>query len=116
MPQSMGAGGVTPAPDIQIQWKLFCFDSSNGSLIWDQTIFEGKPEYPVHPSNTYATETPVVDENGIYVFFGATGEVAALDHDGAVRWKANIGAFPTTMAWHRKPVALTRPDVRSTLQ
>lgn len=95
MPQSMGLGGSSPAPDIQIQWKVFCFQVSDGQQLWEHKVFEGKPEYPVHPSNTYATETPVVDENGVYVFFGATGEVAAMAHDGSVRWKSNIGAFPT---------------------
>ncbi len=30
----------------------------------------GKPEFPIHPSNTYATETPVVDEQGVVVFPG----------------------------------------------
>jgi outer membrane protein assembly factor BamB len=95
MPQSMGMGGATAPPDVEIQWQVFCYDAFTGDLIWTQTVCEGKPEFPVHPSNTYATESPVVDADGLYAFFGATGVLAALDHDGSLRWLANLGAFPT---------------------
>lgn len=50
MPQSMGAGGATPAPDVHIQWQVFCYDAESGSLLWSQTVCEGKPQFPIHPS------------------------------------------------------------------
>ena len=95
MPQSMGLGGLTKAPDTTIQWQLHCYDTATGERLWAETIVEGKPKYPVHPSNTYATETPVADVDGVYAFFGATGTVAGLNHDGQVRWKQELGAFST---------------------
>jgi outer membrane protein assembly factor BamB len=95
MPQSMGLGGLSAAPKVEIQWQVHCYNTTDGQLIWKQTVVEGRPEHPIHPSNTYATESPVVDEKGVYVFFGATGTMAGLSHDGSPLWKKELGAFPT---------------------
>lgn len=95
MPQSMGMGGLAGPPKVQIQWQVHCYDTKDGQLIWKQTVVEGQPEHPIHPSNTYATESPVVDENGVYVFFGATGTVAGLTHAGSLLWRKELGVFPT---------------------
>lgn len=95
-PQSMGLGGFSSAPDVTINWQLLCLDASTGQLLWKHTVTSGKPQYPVHPSNTYATETPVVDEHGVVVFFGATGTLAAVSHEGQTRWQQELGAFPSS--------------------
>jgi outer membrane protein assembly factor BamB len=95
MPQSMGRGASMPPPDVEMQWQVLCLNAITGDIIWTETVCREKPKYPVHPSNTYATESPVVDADGVYVFFGATGAMAALGHDGTIRWTADLGAFPT---------------------
>ncbi len=53
----------------------------------------GPPKHPIHPSNTYATETPVVDERGVYVFVGASGTLAAVGHDGQRLLATRIGSL-----------------------
>ncbi len=94
-PQSMGLGGFTGAPKVTIEWQLLCLNADSGELQWKHTINMGKPEFPIHPSNTYATETPVVDEQGVVVFLGATGTLAAVSHEGKRLWQQELGAFPT---------------------
>jgi outer membrane protein assembly factor BamB len=95
MPQSFGLGGFAKAPDVKLDWQLHCYDAANGQELWTKTIVSGKPKYPVHPSNTYATESPVADADGVYVFFGATGTVAAVSHAGQLRWQQELGAHPS---------------------
>lgn len=95
-PQSMGLGGLTPPPKVNIQWQLHCYECQSGEKLWSTTICEGQPKFPVHPSNTYATETPVANEKGIVVFFGATGVVAGVSPQGEIRWKQELGVFSTT--------------------
>ena len=95
-PQSMGVSLFAKAPDVPIDWKLFCLSTKDGSILWEQTIVSGKPKVPIHPSNSWATESPVADENGIYVSFGAPGVVAAVDHTGKLRWTKEIGTFKTS--------------------
>jgi outer membrane protein assembly factor BamB len=96
MPQSMGLGGLNKAPNTVIQWQVHCYNATTGERLWAETVAEGKPKFPIHPSNTYATESPVADADGIYAFFGATGTVAALNHQGQIRWRQELGAFATS--------------------
>ncbi len=96
MPQSMGLGGLGKAPNTVIQWQVHCYNATTGERLWAETIADGKPKYPIHPSNTYATESPVADGDGIYTFFGATGIVAALNHQGQILWRKELGAFATS--------------------
>ena len=94
-PQSMGVTLFTKAPDVSIEWQVLCLSAKDGSMLWQQVIHTGKPKFPVHPSNTYATESPVADSSGVYVSFGAAGVVAGLSLDGQQRWKQDVGVFKT---------------------
>lgn len=95
-PQSMGVSLFAKAPNMTMDWQVVCLSLVDGSTIWTQSVISGKPKFPIHPSNSWATETPVSDENGLYVYFGATGVVAGLSHEGSIRWTANVGVFKTT--------------------
>jgi outer membrane protein assembly factor BamB len=87
------SGGKAPAPDVTIEWKVLAIDLQNGDLKWASTVVSGKPKYPIHPSNTYASETPAADDRGVYAWFGATGTMAALDHTGHLLWRRELGVF-----------------------
>ena len=95
-PQSMGVTLFAKAPSEEIIWTMHCISLKDGSTIWSSPVKTGKAKFSVHPSNSYATETPVADENGVYVYFGAAGIVAGMNHDGAVRWQKDIGVFKTS--------------------
>lgn len=94
-PQSMGLGSFSPAPKTTIEWQVLCYKATTGEALWKRTITTGKPQFAIHPSNTYATETPVADAQGLYAFFGATGTLVALSHEGETMWTQELGAFPT---------------------
>jgi outer membrane protein assembly factor BamB len=49
--------------------------------------------------NSYASETPVTDGERVYVYFGAIGLVAALDFNGQVLWRKDVGAIEGRQAW-----------------
>ncbi len=82
-------------PDGEVQFKVFCLSLADGSAIWEKTIVEQRPEYPIHGSNSYATESPATDGQRIYVYFAATGTVVALNLDGEEIWRQEVGAWPT---------------------
>ena len=97
MPQSMGLGGFTRPPRTEIAWRVFCLQTSDGAVVWEKTVHTGPPKFAVHPSNTYATESPVVDGDHVYAYFGAAGRVTALDRsDGRQVWQQDIGVFRTS--------------------
>jgi hypothetical protein len=93
--RSTTAAGKQKAPDVEIDWQVLALERSTGKPIWSKSVSKGKPKYPVHASNSYATETPCADAERVYTYFGATGIVAAFDHAGNQVWKAELGAYPT---------------------
>jgi outer membrane protein assembly factor BamB len=95
-PQSMGISLLAKSPDVTIEWKVYCLRMSDGSVLWDRTVHAAKPKYPIHPSNSFATESPVADSGGIYVHFGAAGVIAGLSPDGEELWKREVGVRKTS--------------------
>lgn len=95
-PRTMAAGTV---PDVTIDWRVIALDLATGKERWSRSAAKGKPKFPIHPSNTYATETPVADAHGVYAFFGATGTLAAFDRAGKPLWTAEVGAHPVTQGY-----------------
>ena len=82
-------------PEKPVKFHVICFLLEDGSKLWEKTIVEKLPEYPIHGSNSYSTESPATDGKHLFVYFAAVGTVAALDLDGNEIWKKEIGAYPT---------------------
>jgi len=100
-PIGMEAGIADPStskpgavPDKEIEWRLVALDLASGKEKWSTTVRKGKPDQPIHRSNTWATETPVADQHGVYAYFGMTGTLAAYDHAGKALWKVELGSHP----------------------
>ncbi len=87
-------GKPKPGPDIKIDWQVVCLDLKTGKEVWAKTAASGKPKYAIHPSNSFATETPCADAERVYAFFAAAGVVIAYDHAGKEVWKVDVGTFP----------------------
>lgn len=70
--------------------EVFCFDADSGDLLWQQTV-ESDAEFPEVSDDTgYAAPTMATDGRRIYAIF-ATGDLAAFDFDGSLRWQKNLG-------------------------
>ena len=86
-------GAKASAPELRIHWKVFALDLQSGVIRWERDAASGKPKYPIHPSNTYASETPAVDGRRVYAWFGAAGVMVAFDHAGHRLWQKELGVF-----------------------
>jgi outer membrane protein assembly factor BamB len=87
-------GAKASAPELVIHWKVFALNLQDGTIKWERSVASAKPKYPIHPSNTYASETPAADSSAVYVWFGAAGVIAAFDHAGHALWEKELGVFP----------------------
>ena len=94
-----GGFGRTPEPpDAVYQWKVLCLDGRTGQVLWEQLAKEGKPTIATQSANTYASETPVVDGQRLYAYFGMTG-VFCFDLSGKPLWSQDLGSYPMMMGW-----------------
>lgn len=89
-PRTMKPGAV---PDVALEWRLVALDLASGKEKWAKSVVKAKPTQPIHPSNTWATETPAADANGVYVCFGMAGVVAGFDPSGKELWRADLGTY-----------------------
>ncbi|MFN0054461.1 MAG: PQQ-binding-like beta-propeller repeat protein [Planctomycetales bacterium] len=93
-----GMGGGGPPPDVMYRFELHCLDRASGKTLWTQVATERKPTIPIHSTNTYASETPIVDGERIYASFGMHG-IFCYDLSGKRIWEKDLGSFPMQMGW-----------------
>lgn len=64
-----------------------CLDARTGKILHDIVLFQvDKPQF-THPTNSYASCTPYIDEDRVYLHFGAYGTACLDTQSGAVLWK-----------------------------
>jgi outer membrane protein assembly factor BamB len=72
---------------------VLCFDEATGKKLWERQ-FTSTGSTACHPMTCMAAPTPACDAKGVYALF-ATGDLAALDHDGNLLWyRSMVGDYP----------------------
>ena len=87
-------GTYRNAKPVEHQFTVSCLSLQDGSQLWKQTVASAVPPV-VHPSNTYATESPASDGSHLFTFFATTGTVTAWDLDGKKLWQQDVGTYST---------------------
>jgi outer membrane protein assembly factor BamB len=100
-PMGMQAGIEDPrtgkpgaVPDLTIDWRLVALDLASGKEKWAKSVVKARPTQPIHPSNTWVSETPAADAHGVYALFGMAGVVVGFDHAGKELWRVELGTYP----------------------
>jgi outer membrane protein assembly factor BamB len=87
------AGGrvwlTSSTEDRDIFLRVLAFDVQTGAEIVNVELFRLKNARDINPKNSFASPTPVVDGDRVYVHFGADG-TAALTTSGEVVWKTKL--------------------------
>jgi outer membrane protein assembly factor BamB len=72
--------------------QVVCLNRADGKILWSKDVAAKLPEQEsIRESHGYSSNTPVVDAERVYVFFGKSG-VLAFDHDGKQLWQADVGS------------------------
>jgi outer membrane protein assembly factor BamB len=72
---------------------LLCVNRADGKIVWDAPT-AAKVAEPGYGGFTalhgYASSTPAVDADAVYVYYGASG-LAAYSHEGKLKWEKGCG-------------------------
>jgi outer membrane protein assembly factor BamB len=73
--------------------SVVCLDATEGKILWRHN-FPLQP-FPRHEFNSYASSTPCVDADRVYVLWNEPDHymLAALDHKGEPQWQRDFGPF-----------------------
>jgi outer membrane protein assembly factor BamB len=77
----------------QDRLHVLAFDLASGKPLWEREL-AATGGTMCHDKSNMAAPTPVADATGVYALF-ATGDVAAFDRDGNLRWyRSLVGDYP----------------------
>ena len=96
-PKGMAAGVASMrsfrnAEPAKYRFVVACHSLKDGEQLWEKTVGEAVPTV-IHPSNTYATESPATDGERLFSFFATTGTLNAWDVDGNEIWRQELGVY-----------------------
>lgn len=89
-----GLSNEDPGEEKNLKRHLVALDRTTGKIAWDEPMDAVLPESPFKrfiPLHGYASSTPAVDKDAVYVFYGKTG-AAAYSHTGSLIWKTSLGS------------------------
>ena len=66
--------------------SALCVDRFTGKIVHNIELFRLETSGPTHSKNSYATPTPIVEKNRVYIHYGDRG-TACLSTSGEVIWK-----------------------------
>ena len=83
---------MTTATDDDKSLRAVSADFETGRVLDDVEVFHDEEMPAYHEKNSYASPTPILEPNRVYVHFGVRG-TAALDASGKVLWKSEEHVF-----------------------
>jgi outer membrane protein assembly factor BamB len=78
---------LTTATEDGKKMYAICVDRSTGQIVHDLCVFENENPQFCHPTNSYASPTPAIDGERVYVHFGSYGTAAIDTESGKVVWR-----------------------------
>jgi len=76
----MGGGGS------RLSLRAICLNADDGRILWNAEVFSHESLTHIHEKNSYASPTPLIEGDRLYVHFGHYG-LACLDLRGAIVWR-----------------------------
>lgn len=79
---------LTTALEEERSLRVLALDEKSGKILHDVEVFRPAAWQPGHDDNSYASPTPVADEERICVHFGTYGSACLALADAAILWRA----------------------------
>ena len=98
-PRRSGVPGAHDNLAVENRFDFFVLavHKDDGRLLWQTRVRHDLPHEGGHISASLASASPVTDGERVYAFFGSYG-LYALDFDGKIVWKRDLGDMQTKHA------------------
>ena len=80
---------TTATGEREVSLRALAFDAATGHEVVNVEVFRLRSLRELNPKNSWASPTPILDGDRVYVHFGADG-TAALTTTGEIVWKAKF--------------------------
>lgn len=80
---------MTTAKDDGRWLGVICVDLHTGKILYEAEVFRVADSGAKHAKNSYASPTPIIEGDRLYVSFGTHGVACVEAHSGATLWKNN---------------------------
>ncbi len=83
---------------------VLCVDARSGKIVWQRT-YESS-HHLLHPRNTFASSTPAVDQDRLYVAWATPDQLTlrALTHAGEEVWTKDLGKWVSQHGFGSSPI------------
>ena len=90
-------------PDDATRYVL-CYSATDGSLLWRRDFKSAG--HHLHVRSSYASCTPAVDDERVYVGWSTPEEITfkAFDHNGEDAWSLNLGTWTSQHGFGTSPI------------
>ena len=78
---------ITTAKDDGKELFAVCIDFLTGKIIYDISVFTPDSVFKKHAINSYATPTPCIEKDFVYVHYGSLGTACIRTTNGSIVWK-----------------------------
>ena len=84
---------LTTCSEIKGGLTLVCLSSTSGKELWKKNF--ALSHYKKHRYNSFASSTPALDSNNLYVGWSEPGKYtfAAISHEGDLVWQRDLGPY-----------------------
>jgi outer membrane protein assembly factor BamB len=95
---------VTSANEDTAERIVLCLSAADGHVLWKHNY--SSAIHPKHLRNSFASSTPAVDQDHVYVSWTAPEEytLMALNHDGREAWRTSLGPFVSQHSGGTSPI------------
>ena len=83
------SGSTSATGDRDVSLRALAFDVETGREVVNVEVFRLSRPRDINPKNSFASPTPVIEGDRVYVHFGADG-TAALTRTGEIVWKTTL--------------------------
>ena len=78
-------------PTHRLQFQVLAYDRRTGKPVWQTTVHAAQPHESTHESATWASQSPVVDDQHLVASFGSAGIFGLDTKTGKLIWKRDLG-------------------------